>query len=74
MTAEVTGPSSGASTRTARGDGREWVITRRGAAAVRAEDGRSVAGVDLSPFISGLPSGADTRSFSITNASTSPTT
>jgi predicted ABC-class ATPase len=51
------------------GDGREWVITRSDAAAVRAEDGRSVAGVDISPFISGLPSGTDTRSFSTTNAS-----
>src|SRR5699024_4096472 len=35
----------------------------------RAEDGRCVAGVDISPFISGLPSGTDTRSFSTTNAS-----
>ena len=51
------------------GDGREWVITRRDVASIRAEDGRSVAGVDISPFISGLPSGTDTRSFSTTNAS-----
>lgn len=51
------------------GDGREWVITRDSAASIRAEDGRSAAGVDISPFISGLPSGADTRSFSSTNAS-----
>ncbi|WP_394216421.1 ABC-ATPase domain-containing protein [Brachybacterium vulturis] len=51
------------------GDGREWVLTREDVASVRAEDGRSVAGVDISPFISGLPSGTDTRSFSTTNAS-----
>ncbi|MDN5687881.1 MAG: ABC-ATPase domain-containing protein [Brachybacterium sp.] len=50
-------------------DGREWVITRGDVASVRAEDGRSVAGVDISPFITGLPSGTDTRSFSTTNAS-----
>ena len=51
------------------GDGREWVITRRDAAAIRAEDGRAVTGVDISPFISGLPSGTDTRSFSTADAS-----
>ncbi|PRZ12907.1 ABC-ATPase domain-containing protein [Nesterenkonia sandarakina] len=51
------------------GDGREWVITGPTAVSIRAEDGRSAVGVDISPFISGLPSGADTRSFSSTNAS-----
>lgn len=51
------------------GDGREWVITGPSAVSIRAEDGRSAVGVDISPFISGLPSGADTRSFSSTNAS-----
>lgn len=51
------------------GDGREWVITRADVASVRAEDGRSVAGVDISPFISGLPSGTDTTRFATTNAS-----
>ncbi|WP_218221208.1 ABC-ATPase domain-containing protein [Nesterenkonia sp. Act20] len=51
------------------GDGREWVITRNDAVSIRAEDGRAAAGVDISPFISGLPSGTDTRSFSSTNAS-----
>ena len=51
------------------GDGREWVLARRDATAIRAEDGRSVASVDISPFITGLPSGTDTRSFSTTNAS-----
>jgi predicted ABC-class ATPase len=51
------------------GDGRERVVTRADVAAVRAEDGRSVAGVDISPFISGLPSGTDTRRFTTANAS-----
>src|SRR5699024_10683371 len=51
------------------GDGREWVITRADVASVRAEDGRSVAGGDISPFISGLPSGTDTTRFATTNAS-----
>ena len=51
------------------GDGREWVITRSDAVTVRAEDGRAVTGVDISPFIMDLPSGTDTRSFTTTNAS-----
>ncbi|WP_448854513.1 ABC-ATPase domain-containing protein [Corynebacterium frankenforstense] len=51
------------------GDGREWVVTRADAVSVRAEDGRAVTGVDISPFISGLPSGQDTVSFSTANAS-----
>lgn len=51
------------------GDGREFAITVADAAALRAEDGRSVTGVDISQFISGLPSGADTREFSTSNAS-----
>ncbi len=37
------------------GDGREWVVTDAGAVSVRAEDGRPVAKVDISPFINGLP-------------------
>ncbi|WP_120004243.1 ABC-ATPase domain-containing protein [Nesterenkonia muleiensis] len=51
------------------GDGREWVITDHDAVSIRAEDGREVTGVDISPFISGLPSGVDTTEFSTTNAS-----
>ncbi|GAA3063583.1 MULTISPECIES: ABC-ATPase domain-containing protein [Actinomycetes] len=50
-------------------DGREWVVTRPDAVAIRAEDGRAVTGVDISPFIGDLPSGTDTRRFSTTNAS-----
>ncbi len=51
------------------GDGREFVITRRDAVFIRAEDGRSVEMVDISPFISSLPDGTDTRFFSTKNAS-----
>lgn len=51
------------------GDGREWVIARADAVTIRAEDGRSVSGVDISPFISNLPSGTSTNDFSTTNAS-----
>lgn len=51
------------------GDGREYVVTRREAVVIRAEDGRFVCGVDISPFISNLPSGTDTRDFSTQNAS-----
>lgn len=51
------------------GDGREWVITREESAAIRAEDGRAVTGVDISLFINNLPSKANTRNFSTPNAS-----
>ncbi len=50
-------------------DGREYVVTRADAVKIRAEDGRFVEKVDISPFISNLPSGADTRAFSTLNAS-----
>ena len=56
-------------TTTSRSDGRELVVTDPTAVKIRAEDGRSVAGVDISPFISGLPGGLDTRKFSTPNAS-----
>lgn len=51
------------------GDGREWVISRTDVASVRAEDGRPITGDDISPFITNLPTGADTRHFTTTNAS-----
>ncbi len=51
------------------GDGRELVVTDPTAVKIRAEDGRGVAGVDISPFISGLPGGLDTKAFSTPNAS-----
>ncbi|MGI8317152.1 ABC-ATPase domain-containing protein [Halobacillus mangrovi] len=52
-----------------RGDGREYVITDPQAVKVRAEDGRQVTNVDISPFIKNLPHGADTTQFSTENAS-----
>jgi len=51
------------------GDGRELVVSRRATVKIRAEDGRSVQGVDISPFIRDLPSGQDTRAFTTPNAS-----
>ena len=51
------------------GDGREHVVTDPAAVKIQAEDGRSVAGVDISPFIGALPGGQDTRAFSTPNAS-----
>lgn len=51
------------------GDGREFVVADETAVALRAEDGRAVTGVDISPFINGLPSGDDTTRFSTANAS-----
>ena len=53
----------------APGDGRELVVARADAVKVRAEDGRSVAGVDISGMIGDLPGGRSTASFSTTNAS-----
>ncbi|MGV2828511.1 ABC-ATPase domain-containing protein [Myxosarcina sp. GI1(2024)] len=50
-------------------DGREFVVTNPTAVKIRAEDGRSIAGVDISPFINHLPQGRSTTSFSTTNAS-----
>ncbi|KAI9761824.1 MAG: hypothetical protein M4579_000763 [Chaenotheca gracillima] len=50
-------------------DGRDRVVTESKCVKIRAEDGRSVTGVDISPFISGLPRGKDTKAFSSTDAS-----
>lgn len=52
-----------------REDGREYVITRERAMKIRAEDGRRVEKVDISPFINDLPFGQDTRQFSTEDAS-----
>jgi predicted ABC-class ATPase len=51
------------------GDGRERVVTIPTAMKVRAEDGRRVAGTDISNFIGALPDGADTTCFETDNAS-----
>lgn len=51
------------------GDGRELVATLPEAMKIRAEDGRPVTKVDVSPFINHLPTEADTARFSTQNAS-----
>ncbi|PFH33181.1 putative ATPase [Besnoitia besnoiti] len=51
------------------GDGREFVVTDPGAVKIRAEDGRAVTSVDISPFISNLPFGKSTERFSSADAS-----
>ena len=51
------------------GDGREFVITDSSAFKLRAEDGRSITGVDISPFIKNLPNKKDTVHFSTEDAS-----
>jgi predicted ABC-class ATPase len=51
------------------GDGRERVATLPTAMKVRAEDGRAVSCVDISPFIDRLPLGRDTHRFTTENAS-----
>ena len=51
------------------GDGREYVVANPLGVKIRAENGRSIAGVDISPFINHLPQGRSTNNFSTTNAS-----
>jgi len=51
------------------GDGRHQVVTRNDAVKVRAEDGRAVTSVNLTPFINNLPGGKSTESFTSENAS-----
>jgi predicted ABC-class ATPase len=51
------------------GDGREYVVTNPTATKTRAEDGRNIVKVNISPFINNLPMGKDTFAFSTENAS-----
>jgi predicted ABC-class ATPase len=51
------------------GDGREMVATHPGAVKIRAEDGRNIEKVNISPFINNLPLEKDTARFSTENAS-----
>lgn len=51
------------------GDGREFCLTSPSAVKIRAEDGRSVNDVDISPFIKNLPFGKDTTCFHTPDAS-----
>jgi predicted ABC-class ATPase len=50
-------------------DGRELVVTHPTAVKIRAEDSRSITGVDISPFINNLPQGRSTTQFFTQNAS-----
>jgi predicted ABC-class ATPase len=50
-------------------DGREFVVTNPYTVKIRAEDGRYIEKVDISPFITNLPFGRDTRAFSTEDAS-----
>lgn len=52
-----------------KGDGREFCITDESAVKIRAEDGRRVSRVDISGFISNLPRGRSTSTFSTQDAS-----
>jgi len=52
-----------------KGDGREYLVTNPTAVGIRSEDGRSVAGVDISPFIKDLPGGANTTKWNSNDAS-----
>ena len=51
------------------GDGREAIVADPTAFKIRAEDGRSVSNLDISPFISSLPGGKDSARFSSEDAS-----
>jgi len=51
------------------GDGREYVVTCPTAVKIRAEDGRRIERVNISPFINHLPFGASTTAFCTEDAS-----
>lgn len=51
------------------GDGREFCVCSEHAVKIRAEDGRSITSVDISPFISNLPFGKRTDNFTTSDAS-----
>lgn len=53
----------------AKGDGREYVLTNPSAVKIRAEDGRQITGVNISPFITNLPHKQRTDFFTTENAS-----
>ena len=51
------------------GDGREFIVCEPSAVKIRAEDRRSVQGVDISMFINNIPRGASTTCFETSDAS-----
>ena len=52
-----------------KGDGREYIVSRKYTIMVRAEDGRIVSSVDISSFIEQLPMNSDTIKYSSLDAS-----
>ncbi len=50
-------------------DGREYVVTVADAVKIKAEEGRRIAKVNISPFITNLPLGQNTKAFCTENAS-----
>jgi predicted ABC-class ATPase len=51
------------------GDGREFVVALDETVKIRAEDGRMVHAMDISPFVKNLPNGKDTTCFTTKDAS-----
>ncbi|SDI95368.1 ABC-ATPase domain-containing protein [Natribacillus halophilus] len=51
------------------GDGRAYIVTTSSACKIRAEDGRGVTDVNISPFIGDLPNNKSTERFQTENAS-----
>ncbi len=51
------------------GDGREYTVSLKDAIKIRAEDGRRICKVNISPFINNLPMGKDTAAFTTDEAS-----
>jgi predicted ABC-class ATPase len=51
------------------GDGREFVVSNPATVKIRAEDGRRIEKVDISPFITNLPFGRGTEDFSTEDGS-----
>lgn len=55
------------------GDGREFVVAHPAAVKIRAEDGRHVVGVDISPFINNLPQGRGSYGVATSEGRATPT-
>ena len=51
------------------GDGREYVVTNSNSVKIRAEDGRRIENVNITPFITNLPQNTPTDSFCTEDAS-----
>lgn len=50
-------------------DGREFLVTSAQCVSIQGEDGRAVTNVNIAPFITNLPGGTSTTSFSTQDAS-----